>query len=129
MATFVVSTKDGGKIMNDLYRGVIVSGIVSAIAFYSITHQLMAGKANSLYGCALVGLALTAALIIITEYYTATEYAPVQRVAAASQTGHATNIIAGLGVSMKSTALPVIAVCFAIYGSYQLGESFHTGMG
>jgi len=131
LGTFFVSAKEGGKIMNALYKGVIVSGIVSAVAFYFITHQLMAGSGNlnSLYGCALVGLALTAALIIITEYYTATEYTPVQRVAAASQTGHATNIIAGLGVSMKSTALPVIAVCFAIYGSYQLGESFHTGMG
>jgi K(+)-stimulated pyrophosphate-energized sodium pump len=131
LGTFFVSAKQGGKIMNALYKGVIVSGIVSAVAFYFITRQLMAGSGNvnSLYGCALVGLALTAALIIITEYYTATEYSPVQRVAAASQTGHATNIIAGLGVSMKSTALPVIAVCFAIYGSYQLGESFHTGMG
>ena len=131
LGTFFVSAKEGGKIMNALYKGVIVSGIVSAVAFYFITHQLMtgSGNVNSLYGCALVGLALTAALIIITEYYTATEYSPVQRVAAASQTGHATNIIAGLGVSMKSTALPVIAVCFAIYGSYQLGESFHTGMG
>ena len=131
LGTFFVSAKEGGKIMNALYKGVIVSGIVSAVAFYFITHQLMSGSGNlnSLYGCALVGLALTAALIIITEYYTATEYTPVQRVAAASQTGHATNIIAGLGVSMKSTALPVIAVCFAIYGSYQLGESFHTGMG
>jgi K(+)-stimulated pyrophosphate-energized sodium pump len=131
LGTFFVSAKEGGKIMNALYKGVIVSGIVSAVAFYFITHQLMSGSGNlnSLYGCALVGLALTAALIIITEFYTATEYSPVQRVAAASQTGHATNIIAGLGVSMKSTALPVIAVCFAIYGSYQLGESFHTGMG
>jgi K(+)-stimulated pyrophosphate-energized sodium pump len=131
LGTFFVSAKEGGKIMNALYKGVIVSGIVSAVAFYFITKQVMAGSGNvnSLYGCALVGLALTAALIIITEYYTATEYSPVQRVAAASQTGHATNIIAGLGVSMKSTALPVIAVCFAIYGSYQLGESFHTGMG
>ena len=131
LGTFFVSAKEGGKIMNALYKGVIVSGIVSAVAFYFITKQLMtgSGNVNSLYGCALVGLALTAALIIITEYYTATEYTPVQRVAAASQTGHATNIIAGLGVSMKSTALPVIAVCFAIYGSYQLGESFHTGMG
>ena len=131
LGTFFVSAKEGGKIMNALYKGVIVSGIVSAVAFYFITHQLMAGTGNvsSLYGCALVGLALTAALIMITEFYTATEYSPVQRVAAASQTGHATNIIAGLGVSMKSTALPVIAVCFAIYGSYQLGESFHSGMG
>ena len=129
IGTFFVSAKEGGKIMNALYKGVIVSGIVSAIAFYFITHQLMAGKANALYGCALVGLALTAALIIITEYYTATEYSPVQRVAAASQTGHATNIIAGLGVSMKSTALPVIAVCLAIWGSYQLGEAYEPNMG
>jgi K(+)-stimulated pyrophosphate-energized sodium pump len=129
IGTFFVSAKEGGKIMNALYKGVIVSGIVSAIAFYFITHQLMAGKANALYGCALVGLALTAALIVITEYYTATEYSPVQRVAAASQTGHATNIIAGLGVSMKSTALPVIAVCLAIWGSYQLGEAYALNMG
>jgi len=129
IGTFFVSAKAGGKIMNALYKGVIVSGIVSAIAFYFITHQLMTGNVNALYGCALVGLGLTAALIIITEYYTATEYSPVQRVAAASQTGHATNIIAGLGVSMKSTALPVIAVCLAIWGSFQLGEAYEPNMG
>jgi K(+)-stimulated pyrophosphate-energized sodium pump len=129
IGTFFVSAKEGGKIMNALYKGVVVSGIVSAIAFYFITHQLMPGKANALYGCALVGLGLTAALIMITEYYTATEYNPVRRVAAASQTGHATNIIAGLGVSMKATALPVIAVCLAIWGSYQLGEAYETGLG
>jgi K(+)-stimulated pyrophosphate-energized sodium pump len=129
IGTFFVSAKEGGKIMNALYKGVIVSGIVSAICFYFITHQLMTGNANMLYGCALVGLALTAALIMITEYYTATEYDPVRRVAAASQTGHATNIIAGLGVSMKSTALPVIAVCFAIWASYRLGEGYQAGLG
>ena len=129
IGTFFVSAKEGGKIMNALYKGVIVSGIVSAIAFYFITQKLMPEHANDLYGCALVGLALTAALIIITEYYTATEYGPVQRVAAASQTGHATNIIAGLGVSMKSTALPVIAVCLAIWGSFQLGEAYKVGLG
>jgi K(+)-stimulated pyrophosphate-energized sodium pump len=128
IGTFFVSTREGGKIMNALYKGVIVSGIVSAIGFYFITHALMPAEASSLFGCSLIGLGLTAALIVITEYYTATEYSPVRRVAAASQTGHATNIIAGLGVSMKSTALPVIAVCLAIWGSYRLGEASGIGL-
>jgi K(+)-stimulated pyrophosphate-energized sodium pump len=90
------------------------------VAFWFITQRIMPGN-TAIYLCALIGLALTAAMIMITEYYTATEYSPVRKVAAASQTGHATNIIAGLGVSMKSTALPVIAVCLAIWGSYKLG--------
>jgi K(+)-stimulated pyrophosphate-energized sodium pump len=120
IGTFFVSTRAGGKIMTALYKGVIVSGLVSAVAFWFITQQIMPGNA-AIYFCALIGLALTAAMIMITEYYTATEYSPVRKVAAASQTGHATNIIAGLGVSMKSTALPVIAVCLAIWGSYKLG--------
>jgi K(+)-stimulated pyrophosphate-energized sodium pump len=120
IGTFFVSTRAGGKIMTALYKGVIVSGLVSAVAFWFITQQIMPGNA-AIYFCALIGLALTAAMIMITEYYTATEYSPVRKVAAASQTGHATNIIAGLGVSMKSTALPVIAVCLAIWGSYALG--------
>ena len=128
IGTFFVSTREGGKIMNALYKGVIVSGIVSAIGFYFITHALMPAEASSLFGCSLIGLGLTAALIVITEYYTATEYSPVRKVAAASQTGHATNIIAGLGVSMKATALPVIAVCLAIWGSYKLGEGSGAGL-
>ncbi len=128
IGTFFVSTREGGKIMNALYKGVIVSGIVSAIGFYFITHTLMPAEGNSLFGCSLVGLGLTAALIVITEYYTATEYSPVRKVAAASQTGHATNIIAGLGVSMKATALPVIAVCLAIWGSFKLGEASGAGL-
>src|SRR3984957_352897 len=111
IGTFFVSIgKGGGKIMNALYKGVIVSGIVSAIAFYFITHQLMPAQAGALFGCSLIGLGLTAAMIVITEYYTATEYSPVRKIAAASQTGHATNIMAGLGLSMKATALPVLAV-------------------
>ena len=126
VGTFFVKTSEGGKIMNALYKGVIVSGVISAIAFWFITEKLMPNTAEApnltlhMFGCTLIGLALTAAMIVITEYYTATEYSPVRKTAAASQTGHATNIIAGLGVSMKSTALPVIAICFAIYGSYTL---------
>ncbi len=120
IGTFFVSTRPGGKIMNALYKGVVVSGVVSAVAFYFITRQIMPGEVSALFYCSLIGLGLTAAMIMITEYYTATEYSPVRKVAAASQTGHATNIIAGLGVSMKSTALPVIAVCLAIWGAYTL---------
>jgi len=128
IGTFFVSTREGGKIMNALYKGVVVSGIVSAILFYFITYKLMPDQAAALFGCALIGLALTAALMMITEYYTATEFSPVRGIAAASQTGHATNIIAGLGVSMKSTALPVIAVCLAIWGAYRFGSIHGIGL-
>src|SRR6204780_523336 len=120
IGTFFVKVGAGGKIMNALYKGVIVSGLISAVLFWFITQSLLPEQFNALFGCTLIGLALTAAMIIITEYYTATEYGPVRGVAAASQTGHATNIIAGLGVSMKSTALPVIAVCLAIWGASDL---------
>jgi K(+)-stimulated pyrophosphate-energized sodium pump len=124
IGTFFVSAGESGKIMPALYRGVIVSGVIAAIAFYPITMRLMGAGAMNLYWCALIGLALTAAMIIITEYYTATEYGPVRHIAAASQTGHATNIIAGLAVSMKSTALPVLAVVLAIWGAYKLGDLY-----
>src|SRR5450631_3344512 len=120
VGTFFVSTKEGGKIMNALYKGVIVSGLISAVAFYFVSRWFMGAHATSMWLCTLVGLALTAAMIVITEYYTATEYGPVQHVASASQTGHATNIIAGLGVSMKACALPVIAVSLSIWASFQL---------
>ena len=123
LGTFFVSTKTG-KIMPALYKGVVVSGVLAAIAFYPITTALMGEQAMNLYFAALIGLALTAAMVVITEYYTGTNFSPVKKVAASSTTGHATNIIAGLGVSMKSTALPVLAVCAAIWGSYELAELY-----
>ncbi|GLQ89135.1 sodium-translocating pyrophosphatase [Dyella flagellata] len=122
IGTFFVRAR-GPKIMNALYMGVVVSAVLAAIAFWPITKSLMADATlgvTRLYGSALIGLVLTGVIVVITEYYTATEYAPVRHVAKSSTTGHATNIIAGLGVSMKSTALPVLAVCAAIWGAYAL---------
>jgi len=125
IGTFFVKTSDGGKIMGALYKGVIVSGVLAAIAFYPITNMMMAasGNATGIYGAALIGLALTAAMVVITEYYTGTDYKPVRTIAEASMTGDATNIIAGLGISMKATALPVIAVCMSIWGAFELAPA------
>ena len=120
LGTFVVGTKEGGKIMSALYKGVIASGVLAAIAFYPATLSMMGEDSMNLYYAALIGLALTAAMVVITEYYTGTDFSPVKKIAAASTTGHATNIIAGLGVSMKATALPVIAVCASIWGAHEL---------
>ncbi|MEE9135520.1 MAG: sodium-translocating pyrophosphatase, partial [Gammaproteobacteria bacterium] len=124
IGTFFVKASAGAKIMNALYKGVIVSGVLAAIAFYFVTDRIMGDVEGyttlAMWGASLIGLALTAALIVITEYYTGTEFSPVQKIANASSTGHATNIIAGLGVSMKATALPVLAVTLSIWGAYQL---------
>ena len=118
----------GGSIMGALYKGLIVSAALAAVAFYPATIWMMGAtrefSVNALYFCALIGLALTAAMVWVTEYYTGTEHSPVRHVAAASETGHATNIIAGIGVSMKATALPVLAVCASIWGAYQLAELY-----
>jgi len=130
VGTFFVRTSDGGKIMGALYKGMIVAGVLAAIAFYPLTTSMMAGSGNAvgIYGSALIGLALTAAMVVITEYYTGTEYKPVRTIAEASLTGDATNIIAGLGISMKATALPVIAVCLRIWGAFQLAPDSMGGL-
>ncbi len=112
------------NIMGALYKGLIASGIISAIGFYPVTKYLMADNAmystNQLFLTTLIGLFVTGAMIIITEYYTSTKYKPVKEIAESSTTGHGTNIITGLAVSMKSTAWPILVICLGIFGAYQL---------
>jgi K(+)-stimulated pyrophosphate-energized sodium pump len=124
IGTFFVSVKDGGKIMNALYRALAVSAVLSAVAFYPVTRWLMGDDATyavmDLYGAALIGLIITAALVMITDYYTSTDYRPVRLLAAASTTGHGTNIIAGLALSMRSTAAPLVVICAGILSAYAM---------
>jgi K(+)-stimulated pyrophosphate-energized sodium pump len=122
IGTFFVKTSDGGKIMGALYKGMIVAGVLAAIAFYFVTDMMMgdSGASMGIFYSSLIGLALTAAMVVITEYYTGTDFKPVKTIAQASLTGDATNIIAGLGISMKATALPVLAVCASIWGAFAL---------
>jgi len=118
VAAMFVRAKEGGKVMNALYMGVGLSGLIAAVLFFFITNMMSIDQ--NVFWAAIVGLLLTAFMVLVTEYYTSTEYSPVQKIADASTTGHATNIIAGLGVSMKATALPVIAVCISIWLSHSL---------
>ncbi len=111
------------NIMGALYKGLIAAGLVAAAAFYPAAKWMFAGSdinVNNIYFASLIGLAVTAALVVITEYYTSTKYKPVKDIAKASETGHGTNVIAGLAVSMKSTALPVLVISAAILGAFAL---------
>ena len=140
IGTFAVKSA-AGNVERALYQGLIVSGIIAAIAFYPITKWMMEGLATAtadvdvfapsvgdLYLCSLIGLAVTALLFLITDYYTSTRFKPVKKTAEASQTGHATNIISGLSQGMQATALPAIVLALGIYGAYELGGIYGIGV-
>ncbi len=130
IGTWFVRLGSSNSIMGALYKGLAVAGVLSAVAFYPITAKLMGGQLFltgftmpvppiiNLYLCALLGLAVTAAVVLITEYYTAKKFAPVKNIAEASTTGHGTNIIQGLAVGMQSTALPVLVIVISILLAY-----------
>ncbi len=123
-----VKADEGGSIMGALYKGLFWAGGVAAVAFYPATTWLMGGVGGvsgaAYYGCALVGLAVTIALVFITDYYTSKNFSPVQEIAKASETGHATNIIAGLAVGMQSTTWPVVVIAAAIMTSFALADLY-----
>ncbi|MDP2211817.1 MAG: sodium-translocating pyrophosphatase [Candidatus Aquicultor sp.] len=123
LGTFFVKLGRNNNIMGALYKGLAASAILATIAFYPITQMFMEGNplgisVGSLFGAALVGILVTAALVIITDYYTSSKYAPVRTIAQASTTGHGTNVIQGLAVSMQSTALPVIVIGSGILAAF-----------
>jgi K(+)-stimulated pyrophosphate-energized sodium pump len=124
IGTWFVRLGKSGNIMNALYKSLAVTGVLSALAFYPITKYLMADNGlypvKNLYLASLLGLAVTAAVVLITEYYTAKKFSPVKDIAEASTTGHGTNIIKGLAIGMQSTALPVIVIVVAILVAFKL---------
>jgi K(+)-stimulated pyrophosphate-energized sodium pump len=138
VGTYFVKLGPKEYIMGALYKGLAVSGVLAAIAFYIVSASFIGGlseaeaggfTAGSVFGAALIGLILTGLIVWITEYFTSTSHNPVKHIAAASQTGAGTNVIAGLAVSMKSTAMPVIVIVAAIIGSYSLGGGFDGNTG
>ena len=138
VGTYFVKLGKKQYIMGALYKGLAVAGIIAAVVFYFISKKFIAGltgadagvfTADKVFLTALIGLVLTGLIVLITEYFTAKEYSPVQHIAKASLTGHGTNVIAGLAVSMKSTGAPVIVIVASILGAYHLGGGFTGNMG
>src|SRR2546426_238557 len=128
LGIWFVKVSEGGSIMGALYKGLFWAGGVAAVAFYPATAWLMGGIGNvsgaAYFGCAVIGLAVTIALVFITDYYTSKSFSPVQQIAKASESGHATNIIAGLAVGMQATAWPVVVIGAAIMASYALADLY-----
>ena len=133
IGTFFVKLGKSRNIMGALYKGLIVTGVLSMIAVYFVVHKLapdgvviqdQAVSANALFGCGLVGLAVTALIVVITEYYTGTGFKPVKSIARASVAGHGTNVIQGLAVSLESTALPALVIIAGIIITYKLAGLF-----
>ena len=124
LGTFCIRLGKTQNIMNALYKGLAASGVIALVAFYPVTKWLMSDLAGynvtNIYICSIIGLVLAAVMVWITEYYTSTAYAPVKQIAKASETGHGTNVISGLAVSMKSTAWPVLFIVASILGTYEL---------
>ena len=127
LSTFAIRLGKSQNIMGALYKGLVASGVIAAIGFFFVHEWVLEGfhmegaaEGMPLFWCSLVGLAVTGLLILITEYYTGTQYKPVKKLAEASQTGHGTNIIAGLALSMKATALPVVTIVLGVLISYSL---------
>jgi K(+)-stimulated pyrophosphate-energized sodium pump len=141
IGTFAVKSA-AGKVERALYQGLVASGVIAAIAFFPITKWMMgdletrnatpgevfAPGTGDLYLCSLIGLAVTALLFLITDYYTSTRFGPVKKTAEASETGHATNIISGLSQGMQATALPAVVLALGIYGAYELGGIYGIGV-
>ncbi len=129
IGTFFVNVGSDKNVMKGLYKGLIVSAVLAALAFYPVTYWLMdslpategtSSTAMSIYLSSLIGLLVTALLVVVTDYYTSTSFKPVVNLAKASTTGHGTNVIAGLALSMRSTAAPVLIICFGIWAAYYL---------